>query len=41
MGRGRTMLAGFERCGMLLAQACSARPGDNPNELPDTVIDES
>jgi len=27
-------------CGAVLADACPARPGDNPNELPDQVIDE-
>jgi putative membrane protein len=27
-------------CGVVLADACPARPGDNPNELPDQVIDE-
>ncbi|SPP64655.1 TPM domain-containing protein [Nitrospira lenta] len=27
-------------CGAALADACPARPGDNPNELPDQVIDE-
>jgi len=28
-------------CGSVLAEACPVRPGDNPNELPDTVIQES
>jgi len=28
-------------CGSVLAEACPGRPGDNPNELPDTVIQES
>ena len=27
-------------CGVVLADACPARPGDNPNELPDQIIDE-
>ena len=27
-------------CGVILAEACPGRPGDNPNELPDHVIDE-
>jgi len=27
-------------CGVALADACPARPGDNPNELPDQVIEE-
>lgn len=27
-------------CGTVLADACPARPGDNPNELPDHVINE-
>lgn len=27
-------------CGVVLADACPARPGDNPNELSDHVIDE-
>ena len=27
-------------CGSVLAEACPDRPGDNPNELPDTVIQE-
>ncbi len=31
---------GIERCGVLLADICPGRPGDNPNELPDTVIQE-
>lgn len=29
-----------EACGAVLAEACPGRPGDNPNELPDQVIDE-
>jgi putative membrane protein len=28
-------------CGLVLAEACPGRPGDNPNELPDTLIQES
>jgi len=28
-------------CGSVLAEACPDRPGDNPNELPDTLIQES
>lgn len=31
---------GIERCGQLLAEIHPPRPGDNPNELPDTVIQE-
>ena len=27
-------------CGVVLTEACPARPGENPNELPDHVIDE-
>lgn len=34
------MCRGIERCGSLLADICPGRPGDNPNELPDTVIQE-
>lgn len=30
----------IERCGLLLAELCPGRPGDNPNELPDHVIQE-
>ncbi|MCP9438928.1 MAG: TPM domain-containing protein [Nitrospira sp.] len=30
----------IEACGALLAQVCPSRPGDNPNELPDHVIQE-
>jgi putative membrane protein len=29
---------GIERCGSLLARYCPSRPGDNPNELPDELI---
>jgi putative membrane protein len=29
---------GIERAGILLAQYCPPRPGDNPNELPDELI---
>jgi putative membrane protein len=29
---------GIERAGVLLAQYCPPRPGDNPNELPDELI---
>jgi putative membrane protein len=31
---------GIERCGLLLADVCPGRPGDNPNELPDELIQE-
>ena len=31
---------GIERCGLLLADICPGRPGDNPNELPDKLIQE-
>lgn len=31
---------GIEQSGVLLADICPGRPGDNPNELPDTVIQE-
>jgi putative membrane protein len=31
---------GIERCGLLLAEICPGRQGDNPNELPDTLIQE-
>jgi putative membrane protein len=33
--------AAIVRCGDLLAQQCPARPGENPNELPDRLIQES
>jgi len=29
---------GIEQCGLVLAEYCPARPGDNPNELPNTLI---
>jgi putative membrane protein len=29
---------GIQRCGLLLADICPSRPDDNPNELPDDVI---
>jgi len=32
--------AGIERCGAILAEACPAHPGDNPDELPDQVVQE-
>jgi putative membrane protein len=32
--------AGIERLEGLLAQACPVRPGDNPDELPDRLIQE-
>ncbi len=28
-------------CGVVMAEVCPGRPGDNPNELPDQVISES
>lgn len=31
---------GVERCGLLLAEICPVRPGDNPDELPDELIQE-
>ena len=31
---------GTYRCGLLLADICPGRPGDNPNELPDELIQE-
>lgn len=31
---------GIERCGVLLADICPSRPGDNPNELQDELIQE-
>ncbi len=31
---------GIEQCGRLLAEVCPARPGDNPDELPDQTIQE-
>ena len=42
--RGGDMAAGLSNaiaaCGVVLADACPARPGDNPNELPDEPIQE-
>ncbi|SLM47109.1 conserved protein of unknown function [Nitrospira japonica] len=35
------LCAGVSRCGEILAVACPATSGDNPNEIPDRVIDES
>jgi putative membrane protein len=32
--------AGIERCGVLLARACPAAPGDNPDELPNRLVQE-
>jgi len=34
------LCAGIERCGVLLAQTCPAKPGDNPNELSDQLVQE-
>jgi putative membrane protein len=31
---------GVERCGLLLADICPGRTDDNPNELPDELIQE-
>jgi putative membrane protein len=31
---------GIKECGVLLAEICPARPGDNPNELPNEVVQE-
>ena len=31
---------GVHRCGLLLADICPGRPGDNPNELPDDLVQE-
>jgi putative membrane protein len=31
---------GIQRCGLLLADICPGRPGDNPNELPDELVQE-
>ena len=31
---------GVHRCGLLLADICPGRPGDNPNELPDELVQE-
>lgn len=35
------LCAGVHRCGDILARACPATSGDNPNEIPDRVIEES
>jgi putative membrane protein len=32
--------AGIERCGMLLAEACPADPGNNPDELSNRLLEE-
>jgi putative membrane protein len=32
--------AGIERCGVLLARACPAAPGDNPDELSNRLLQE-
>ena len=32
--------SGIERCGVLVAQACPAVPGDNPDELPNRLVQE-
>ena len=34
------LVRAIEACGVVLAEACPNRPGDNPNELPDDVIQE-
>jgi putative membrane protein len=34
------LCAGIERCGVILSHVCPARPGDNPDELPDRVVEE-
>ena len=34
------LCAGIEQCGVLLAQACPAQAGGNPNELPDRLVQE-
>jgi len=31
---------GIQQCGVLLADICPGHPDDNPNELPDTLIQE-
>jgi putative membrane protein len=31
---------GIETCGLLLAEVCPGRPGDNPNELPNELVQE-
>ncbi len=35
------LCAGVSRCGEILARACPATSDDNPNEIPDRVIEES
>ncbi|BFU94633.1 MAG: conserved protein of unknown function [Nitrospira sp.] len=34
------LCAGVSRCGEILARACPTTSGDNPNEIPDRVIEE-
>jgi putative membrane protein len=34
------LCAGIERCGVILSHVYPARPGDNPDELPDRVVEE-
>lgn len=34
------LCAGIERCGALLARVCPATPDDNPDELPDRLVQE-
>jgi len=34
------LCAAVERCGALLARVCPVKPGDNPNEIPDRIIEE-
>lgn len=34
------LCAGIERCGALLSQVCPAGPGENPDELPDRLVQE-
>lgn len=34
------LVRAIEACGAILAEVCPNRPGDNPNELPDDVIQE-
>jgi putative membrane protein len=34
------LCAGIERCGAILARVCPAPSRDNPNEIPDRVIEE-
>ena len=40
MHRFRATLLMFLALGLLLADICPGRPGDNPNELPDELIQE-